>query len=164
MIQQSFAEYVEQMHDDKRSVAVFVEGDLAHEPPLGNAAAARIAHFLCEDEKDVCRMKPGEVTNEDQQDPESVGAIRVTLERGCDRDDWMPVQQRLMSRVPRHVDVVVLVDANEVPWFCNELCNVRVVADGIDEELEFYRVKFNPYEGETFYRPMSGFYGDNNGD
>jgi len=160
---QSFTEYADHRQASNRSVAVYVEGVLNNDPPLGNAGAMRIAHYLAGD-KDVLRMQPGEVTNEDGQQPESVGAVVVRLLPNSSKDEWQPVQRRLLSRVPQDTDIVVLVDHSEIPWFCKELCDVRVVVDGIDKTLQFYRVKLNPYSGDVYYHEMNGFHGDDNDD
>jgi hypothetical protein len=150
---ESFAAFVQQRHDTDRSVVVFVEGNFRRDPKLGNAAATWIADYLAGDD-DVVRMEPGNVTEKERQDPDTVGAIQVTLLPDCGPEDWQPVQQRLLSRVPSDTDVIVLVDTHEVPWFLNELADVRVVADEIDSELEYYRVKLDPYKGDVYYREM----------
>jgi len=161
---QSFAEYVERMHDKDRSVAVFVEGELSPDPQRGNAAATRIAHFLCSEGEEPIRMEPGNVTEREQQEPEDIGAVQVRLLPGSKREQWTPVQQRLLSRMPRDTDIVVLVDTHEVPWFLKDLGDVRVVADSIDDPLEFYRVKLDHYSGDVYFHEMNGFHGDANGD
>lgn len=161
---QCFAEYVDRMHDKDRSVAVFVEGELSPDPQRGNAAATRIAHFLCAEGEEPIRMEPGNVSDREQQEPEGVGAVQVRLLPGSERKTWKPVQRRLLSRVPRDTDIVVLVDTYEVPWFLKELCDVRVVADTIDDPLGFYRVKMDHYSGDVYYHEMNGFHSGSNGD
>jgi len=163
-IAEPFTQYVDRMHDKGRSVAVFVEGDLAHDPPLGNAAATRIAHLLTDDSETVLRMEPGNVTDETMQQPDEIGAIQTRLLPTSDREEWAPLQQRLLSRVPRETDVVALVDSTEVPWFCKDLCDVRVVADEIDAPMAFYRVKLDHYTGDVYYHEMDGLHGDSDGD
>lgn len=162
VLDESFAEYAAQRHQERKSVAVFVEGDFGQDPPLGNSAMARVAHFLA-GEDDVVAMEPGKVTDESEQSVDNLGAIQVTLKPRATESEWRPVQRRLLSRVPRDTDVVVLVDTSEVPWFMNELCDVRVVPNSEGGELTFYRVHLNPYEGDVYYTELNGFHGDSNG-
>lgn len=160
---QSFTEYADAMHDKDRSVAVFVEGNFRRDPQRGNAAATRIAHYLCDDEEEVLKIAPGEATDTETQKPDDLGAIQVRLLPTTDKEDWLPVQQRLLSRVPRDTDIVILVDGEDVPWFAKDLCDVRVVAGAMDSPLEFYRVKLDHWAGDVYYHEMTGFHGDTDG-
>jgi len=152
---ESFAEFVDERQATNRTIGVYVEGDLENDPPLGNAAAARVAHKLVSDDEEVLIIDPESAA--DDEVPENVGCVRITLPTNPDESEWRPVMRRLLSRVPSDVHIVVLVDTDDVPWFCKELGDVRVVATGIDDPVEFYRVRLNPYSGEVYYHEIRGF-------
>lgn len=145
----SFAEFLADRREHDRAVAAYVEGDLGHEPPLGNSAAKLVADKLA-GEDEVQRIEPADA--EEAGINKDVGAVLLALPRDPADEHWRPVQRRLLSRVPSGVSIVVLVDTNAVPWFCKDLADVRVVADGIDDEIEVYRVQLDHMSGEVYYR------------
>jgi len=157
---ESFAEYIRRNQNKNRSTAVYVEGDLRTEPPTGRGTAKAVADKLNNDSREIVRMAPGDVTEEDRQQPDSVGTILVTLGPDTAKDTWTLVQQRLLSRVPRDTDVVVLVDSDDVPWFVKQLCDVRVVPNGPGGETRSYRVKMNAWDGDVYYTEISYSDGD----
>jgi len=155
----SLVSYIDAMHEQEREVVVYVEGDLKNEPPLGNAAAVRVAHLLCDDSEKVERLHPEQANETEYSD--DIGAVQIELPLEPIDEQWREVQARMLSRVPRQTDVVLLVDQDEVPWYCRELADIRIVATGIDKPLECYRVKFNPYSGDTYYHELPTIFEDN---
>jgi hypothetical protein len=156
--EQSFAEWAAERHETYRDVAVYVEGDLTHDPPLGNAAATRVAHLLTDEGEEVLEIDAE--TAADKDVPDAVTTVQITIPPNPDEDEWRPVFERLVSRVPDRADFVVLVDADDVPYFCTEWCDARVVATGIDDPLRFYRIRRNPYSGELYQTPFAGLHTD----
>lgn len=154
---ESFAEFVEHRHSDNREIAAYVVGDLDNEPPLGNAAAVRISHLMAGG-GEILHIGPREA--DDNTVPDDVDVVRVTLPKEPVEEQWRAVMRRMLSRVPSGVDIVVLVDQDEIPWFCKELADVRVKVTGIDDPLQFHRVEFNPYSGDVYYREMNGLHGN----
>jgi len=154
---QSFTDVVDARQDKGLETAVYVEGDLQTDPPRGQTAATRIAHFLCGENESVHTAAPGKANSDDP--PDDCAAIQITLPTDPADEQWQAVQMRLLSRVPSDIDIVLLVDQDDVPWFCRELADVCVVA--VNDGLEFYRVKFNPYSGDTFYQELTGLHPNN---
>lgn len=148
---ETFDDFVAQRHAEDRTVAVYVEGDLDNDPPLGNAAATRVASRLAGD-KEVLRVKPEMAAGDGGG--EDVGCILVELPEDPADEEWRALMRRALSRVPRHIDLVTLVDSDAVPYFCRDLYDIRVVATEIDATVEFYRPMYNPYSGEVHYRQM----------
>lgn len=148
---ETFDDFVAQRHAEDRTVAVYVEGDLDNDPPLGNAAATRVARRLAV-EKDIQRVDPEMAA--DEGGGEDVGCVLVRLPKNPADEEWRALMRRALSRVPRHIDIVTLVDGDDVPHFCKDLYDIRVVAAEIDESVEFYRPMYNAYSGEVHYREM----------
>lgn len=154
---ESFAQFVKRRQSENREIAAYVVGNLDNDPPLGNAAATRVAHLMAGDDE-VLRIDPREAGNSDV--PDDVGAVQITLPKDSVEEQWRTVMRRMLSRVPSRIDIVVLVDEDDVPWFCRELAEVRVTATEIDDVLQFHRVKFNPYSGDVYYQEMNGLHGE----
>lgn len=155
-VNESLVELINRRQSEGRETTVYVEGDLANDPPLGNAAATRIAHLLAGDDEGVLRIEPEESTNHDE--PETVGCIQITMPKDPEEEQFARVRTRLATLVPEGTDVVVLVDSDDVPWFFRNHASVRVVATGIDNPVECYKVLWNPYDGEVFYQELSGIH------
>jgi len=154
---QSVSELIERRHEKGQSIGAFVEGDLAHEPPLGNAAAMRLAHLLDDADEGVARVDPDNISDDYPDDP---GVIVTELPENPPQQDWEAVMKRIISRYPNATDIVVLVDYRDVPAFCERLCYLRLVATEIDAPINAYRVEENPYEGEVYYREITFAPGD----
>jgi len=154
---ETFSEYINRRKSGEysRSIAVYVEGELTTEPPTGISTAKEVANRLNTDSQDLVRMKPGEVTDESAQQPADVGTILVTVGPDTARESWHEVQVRLLSRVPRDTDIVVVVDTNNVPWFVKELCDIRIVDTEPDQPTKCYQVKVKPWDGDVFYQEMA---------
>jgi len=148
---QTVSKLIEKRHNRGMEVTVYVEGDLNKSPPVGNAAAMRIAHLLDDTEDGIARVDP---ENTKENHPENPGVVVTTLPENPPQDQWESVMRRLLSRTPSKTDVVVLVDQTDVPAFCERLCELRLVATGIDDTINAYRVRENPYEGETYFEEL----------
>ena len=146
----SFESFVEHRHATNREVAVYVEADYSTDPPRGDAVAMRTAQELTDEDEEILRIDPESAMDDDV--PENTGVVVITLPADPSDDEWRTVMRRLLSRVPGEVDIVVLVDREEVPHFCEELADVRVVVVGGGDPAGVYRVKLHPFSGEVYYR------------